>query len=140
MNLNNLSGLSREQVGVKFVRSEKLQNESSPNFSIFVPEFVPNFATNFPRIFRGFYVLCFVGNRDQKENHQKSPPLFNAKFPGKHEKKNRKMFLESRQSKCLFMFCLVSWVERETHKGHLRKMPRRSRDNPVENKKDFCVF
>ena len=32
-------------------------------------------------------MLRFVGDGDQKKIHQKSPPFFNAKFPGKHEKK-----------------------------------------------------
>ena len=35
----------------EFVRSEKSQDESSPNFQIFVPNFVPNFAPDFPRMF-----------------------------------------------------------------------------------------
>ena len=48
--------------------------------------FAPNFAPNFSRSFRGLFVLRFVGDEDQKKNHQKSPPFFNAKFPGKQEK------------------------------------------------------
>ena len=50
-----------------FVRSEKLQNESSRTFRIFVPNFAPNFAPNFSRIFRGFFVLHFVGDGDQQK-------------------------------------------------------------------------
>ena len=45
--------------------------------------FVPNFAPNFSRIFRA----SFRGKRRPEKIHQKSPPFFNAKFPGKHEKK-----------------------------------------------------
>ena len=36
-------------------------------FRIFVPDFAPNFALNFPRIFRGLFVLRFVGDGDQKK-------------------------------------------------------------------------
>ena len=36
-------------------------------FRIFVPNFAPNFAPNFPRIFRGLFVLRFVGDGDQKK-------------------------------------------------------------------------
>ena len=65
---------------------------------IFIPNFAPNFAPNCPRIFRGLFVLRFMGDGDQKKIHQKSPPFFNAKFPGKHEKNIHKILLESRQS------------------------------------------
>ena len=34
-------------------------------------------------------MLRFVGNGDKK-SHQKSPPFFNAKFPGKFEEKIQK--------------------------------------------------
>ena len=36
-------------------------------FRNFVPNFLPNFAPNFPRIFRGVFVLRFLGNGDQKK-------------------------------------------------------------------------
>ena len=74
-------------------------------FRIFVPNFAPNFAPNFSRIFRGLFVLGFVGDGDQK-NSPKIPPFFNAKFPGKHEKNIHKVLLESRQSnkKCQKVF------------------------------------
>ena len=79
------------------LRSEKLHNESSPNFSNFRPEFSPEFSSefspNFPRRFRA----SFRGKRRPKKNHQKSPPFFNANFPCKHEKNIHKIFLESRQ-------------------------------------------
>ena len=66
-------------------------------FRIFVLNLAPNFAPNFPRIFRDFFVLRFVGETETWKNHQKAPPFFNAKFPGKHEQNIHKMFLESRQ-------------------------------------------
>ena len=66
----------------KNVRSEKLQNESFPNFSIFRAEFCSEFFPNFLRIFRA----SFRGRRTPEKIHQKSPTFFNAKFPGKHEK------------------------------------------------------
>ena len=44
-------------------------------FRIFDPDFFPNFAPNFPRIFRGFFVLRFVGNGDQKR-FTKNPRRF----------------------------------------------------------------
>ena len=50
------------------VRSEKFQNESSPNFSNFRPEFCPEFCSEFsPNCSRGVFVLRFVGNGDQKK-------------------------------------------------------------------------
>ena len=80
-----------------FVRSEKLQNESFPNSSTFGPEFCPEFSPNFSRTFRA----SFRGRRRPEKIHQKSPPFFNAKFPGKHEKIIHKILLESRQSNTL---------------------------------------
>ena len=65
------------------IRSEKLQNESSPNFSNFGPEFCLEFSPNFPRIFRASFRL----KRRPQKIHSKSPPFFNAKFAGKHEQK-----------------------------------------------------
>ena len=67
-------------------------------FRIFVPNFAPNFAPNFPRIFRKTFRASFRGRRRPEKIHQKSPPCFNAKVPGKHEKNIHKILLESRQS------------------------------------------
>ena len=39
------------------------------------------------------FVLPFVGSGDQKKIHQKSPPFFNAEFPGEFEEKIHKSFL-----------------------------------------------
>ena len=45
-------------------------------------------------------MLRFVGNGDPEKIHRKSLPFFNAKFPGKYEKKNiHKIFLGSGRSK-----------------------------------------
>ena len=80
------------------VRSEMWQNESSPNFSNFCPEFPPEFCSEFsPNFSRSFRAL-FPRKRRPEKIHQKSPPFFNAKFPGNCEKLIHKMFLESRQS------------------------------------------
>ena len=82
-----------------FLRSEELQNESFPNFSIFRPEFCPEFCSEFsPKFLRSFRASFFCGRRRPEKIHQKSPPFFNAKFPGKFEEKIQKMFLESGQS------------------------------------------
>ena len=86
-------------------------------FRIFVPNFAPNFAPNFPRIFRGLFVLRFVGDGDQKKIHQKSPPFFNAEFPGKHEKNIHKILLESRQSeKMQSLFVVMFFLRAESQK------------------------
>ena len=80
------------------LRSEKLQNESFPNFSIFRPEFCPEFCSEFSPNFLRSFRASFCGRRRPEKIHQKSPPFFNAKFPGKFEEKIHKMFLESGQS------------------------------------------
>ena len=71
----------------------------SPNFSNFRPEFCheycSEFSPNFLRSFRG----SFRGKRRPEKIHQKSPPFFNAKFPGKCEKNIHKILLERRRSK-----------------------------------------
>ena len=69
------------------VRSEKLQNESFPNFSNFRPEFCPEFCSEFSPNFSRTFRASFRGRRRPDKIHQKSPPFFNVKFPGKHEKK-----------------------------------------------------
>ena len=86
---------------IRFVRSEKLQNESFPNFSSFRPEFCPEFCSEFSPNFSRTFRASFRGRRRPEKIHQKSPPFFNAKFPGKHEKNIHKILLESRQSNVL---------------------------------------
>ena len=55
----------------KYISKALGQKSCSPKvpriFKIFVPNSAPNFAPNFSRIFRGFFVLRFVGNGDQKK-------------------------------------------------------------------------
>ena len=52
----------------------------------------------FPEFFEEF--SCFVSqDTETSKIHQKSPPFFNAKFPGNYEKNIHKLFLGSRQSK-----------------------------------------
>ena len=68
---------------LEFFRSGKLQNESSPKFSNFRPEFCSEFSPNFSRGFRA----SFRGKRRPEKIHQKSLAFFNAKFPGKFEEK-----------------------------------------------------
>ena len=46
---------------------ESCRTKVSRIFRIFIPNFAPNFAPNFPRIFRGLFVLRFVGDGDQKK-------------------------------------------------------------------------
>ena len=77
------------------VRSEKLQNKFFEFLSWILPRILLRI---FPDFFRGFFVLRFVGNRDQKK-FSKNPTFFQCKFPGKYEKNIHKTFLESRQSK-----------------------------------------
>ena len=67
-------------------------------FWYFVPSCAPNFAPNFPRIFRGFFALRFVGDGDQK-NSPKIPAIFQCKIPRQTRKKYSLILLESRQSK-----------------------------------------
>ena len=90
---------SRDPSFGEIVRSEKWQNESSPNFPNFCPEFPPEFCSEFsPNFSRSFRAL-FPRKQRPEKIHQKSPPFFNAKFPGNYEKIIHKIFLESRQSK-----------------------------------------
>ena len=78
------------------IRSEKLQNINSPNFSKFRPEFCSEYSPNVLRSLRA----SFRGQWRPEKIHQKSPPFFNATFPGKLEEKNHKSFLDSGQSNC----------------------------------------
>ena len=80
-------------VSKKIVRSEKLQNESSPNFfRIFVPNFLPNFAPNFPRIFWGVFVLRFPGNGDHKKFTKNPRPFSMQNSQADTKKKFTKCF------------------------------------------------
>ena len=65
----------------RLIRSEKWQNESSPNFSNFCPEFPPEFSQAFS---------CFVSQeaRTRKKKSPKIPALFQCKFPRQIHAKN----------------------------------------------------
>ena len=76
-----------------FLGSEKLQNKSSPNFSNFRPEFCPEFCSEFSPNFLKNFRASFCGKRRPETIHQKSPPFFNAKFPGKFEKEKESTLL-----------------------------------------------
>ena len=52
-------------------------------------------------------MLRFVGKRRPEKIRRKSPPLFNAKFPGKYRKNMHKKLLERRQSKNV----LQDWLQ-----------------------------
>ena len=73
------------------VRSEKLQNESSPNFSNFRPGFSPEFSSEFsPKVLR-IFVLCFPGNGDH-ENSPKITAIFQCQIPSQIRKKYSQFF------------------------------------------------
>ena len=79
------------------VRPEKLQNFPE-FFDIFRPEFCPEFCSEFSPNFLRSFRASFCGRRRPEKIHEKSPPFFNAKFPGNFEEKIHKFFLESGQS------------------------------------------
>ena len=67
------------------VRSEKLQNESFPNFAKFHPESCPGSSPNFWRSFRA----SFRGRRRPGKIHpKKSPAFFYCKIPRQVRRKN----------------------------------------------------
>ena len=74
------------------IRSENSQNESFPNFSNFCPGFCPEFCSEFSPKFLRSSRASFRGKRRPEKIHQKSPPFFNAKFPGKYEKYIHKIY------------------------------------------------
>ena len=74
------------------VRSEKLQNESFPNFSNFRPEFCPEFLLRiFPEFFEDF--SCFASwETETSKNSPKSPPFFNVNCQANTKKIFTKFF------------------------------------------------
>ena len=74
------------------VRSGKSQNERFPNFSNFRPEFCPEFCSEVSRIFRGLFVLHFVGDGDQKK-FTKNPRHFSMQNSQANTKKIFTKFL-----------------------------------------------
>ena len=77
---------------ISIVRSEKLQNESSLHFSNFCPKFCPEFRSELAPNFLRILPALFSGKRRPLKIHQKSPPFFNAKCPGKSEENFTKVF------------------------------------------------
>ena len=91
-------GTTTSDRSLQYLRSEKWQNESSTNFLIFCPEFPPEFCSEFSPNFLRNFRASLPRKRRPEQIHPKSPRFFNATFPGKHEKKIHKMFVERRQS------------------------------------------
>ena len=56
---------------VRFVRSEKLQNESSPNFSNFGPGFCPEFCSEYSPKFSRIFRASFRGKRRPGKVHHR---------------------------------------------------------------------
>ena len=79
------------------LRSEKVQNEKSPNLLNFRPDFFPKNAPNFPPCFRDFPFFVSWETKTT-ENSLKLLAIFNAKSPGKLKEKNHKNVMESRQN------------------------------------------
>ena len=73
----------------QLLRSEKLQNESSPNFSNFRPEFCSEFSLKCLKSFRASFRMKRRPEK-KKKKHPKSPPFFNTKNPGKFKEKSTK--------------------------------------------------
>ena len=70
------------------LRSEKLQNESSPNFSIFRPEFCPEICSQFLEEFS-----CLVSwETETRKNAPKIPGIFQCKIPRPIRRKNPQKF------------------------------------------------
>ena len=82
-------------VNEQYIRSEKSQNESFPNFWIFLLNCATNFAPNLPRI-----LLMGDGQKD----HQKSLPFWMQNSQGNSKKNSHKNFLASGQSNSTILF------------------------------------
>ena len=99
-------GFSRFHVLSSFLGQKSCRTKVSRIFRIFVPNFAPNFAPNFPRIFRGLFVLRFVGGGDQKKIHQKSPAIFQCKIPRQTRKKYSQNSSGKKRQRNLSHLCL----------------------------------
>ena len=64
-------------------------------FRFFGPNFAPNLLRISPNFLRSFRA-SFCGRRRPEKIHPKSPPFFNAKFPGNFEEKIHKVFAGER--------------------------------------------
>ena len=69
------------------LRSEKLQNESSPNFSNFRPEFCPEFCSEFSPNFSRSFCALFRGGTETRKNSPKIPVFFQCQIPRQTRKK-----------------------------------------------------
>ena len=87
-----------------FVRSEKLQNESSPILSNVRPEFCSEVCSALPPNFLRSFRASFRGRRAPQKITKKTPS-FKAKFTGNFEEKLHKSFLV-----CPFVLHLASSV------------------------------
>ena len=65
------------------LRSERVQNEKSPNVSNFRPEFCSESCSEFPPKFSRIFVLCFLGNGDHKKFTTNIPAILQCQSPGK---------------------------------------------------------
>ena len=86
-------------------------------FRIFVPGLAPNFAPNFPRICRGLFVLCFVGNGDQKK-FTRNPRHFSMQNSQANTKRKYSQNFFWRAGLCTYLrlefFCLHQEWPRQT--------------------------
>ena len=72
-----------------FCRVWKVAERKCPEFFEFSSRILPRILLRiFPNFLR-IFCASFRGKRRPERIHQKSPPFFNAKFPGKHEKNIR---------------------------------------------------
>ena len=75
-----------------FLRSEMLQNKSSPNFSNFHPEFRPEYCSEFaPKFLRSFHAAS-RGKRRPEKNSPKISAIFQCKIPRQIQRKNLQEF------------------------------------------------
>ena len=74
-------GLSWLILCLFLVRTEKLQNESFPNFWNFRPGFCPEFCSEFSPNFSRTFRASFRGRRRPEKIHQKIPAIFQCKIP-----------------------------------------------------------
>ena len=86
----NVNWLGQKSCRMKVPRIFRI---SVPNFSNFRPEFCPEFCAEFSPNFSRSFRASFRGKRRPEKIHRKPPAFFNAKSPGKPEKKNHKSFL-----------------------------------------------
>ena len=108
-----------------------------------VPEFFELLSRILPRIllrnfpeFSRIFRASFRGKRRPEKIHQKSPPFFNAKFPGKHEKICTNIFWRAGKVKrCVYVFFGSFLMGEKKHTNKTPpKIPRQSRQIFLGNK------